>query len=95
MPVNLGSGQYSFICSGLNYGTRVGPTIQVPGRIRGGRPVLALTQDQVNSITAQVHAYVADGLARLVPQTGALAADIRKGDLAAARNAWLTAHLTW
>lgn len=95
MPVNLGSGQYSFSCSGLNYGTRIGPVIQVPGRIRGGSPVLALTQDQVNSITAQAHAYVADGLARLVPQTGVLAADIRKGDLAAARSAWQTAHLTW
>jgi iron uptake system component EfeO len=94
MPVDLGSGQYSFSCSGLNYGTRVGPVIQVPGRIRGGSPVLALTQDQVNSITAQAHAYVADGLARLVPQTGALVADIRNGDLAA-KSAWLTANLTW
>ena len=95
MPVNLGSGQYSFSCSGRNYGTRIGPVVQVPGRIPGGRPVPALTEDQLNSITAQAHAYVAGGLARLVPQTGALAADIREGDLAAARNAWLTAHLTW
>ena len=78
MPVNLGSGQYSFSCSGLNYGARIGPVVQFPGRILGGRPVLALTQDQVNSITAQAHAYVADGLAGLVPQTGVLAADIRK-----------------
>jgi iron uptake system component EfeO len=95
MPVNLGSGQYSFSCSGLNSGTRMGPVIRVPGRIQGGNSVLGLTPDQVNSITVQAHAYVADGLARLVPQTGALAADIRKGDLAAARSAWLTAHLTW
>ena len=78
MPANLGSGQYSFSCSGLNYGARIGPVVQFPGRILGGRPVLALTQDQVNSITAQAHAYVADGLAGLVPQTGVLAADIRK-----------------
>jgi iron uptake system component EfeO len=95
MPVNLGSGQYSFSCSGRNYGTRIGPVIRVPGPIQGGHPVPALTEDQLNSITARAHAYVADGLARLAPQTGALAADIRKGDLAAARDAWLTAHLTW
>lgn len=95
MPVDLGSGQYSFSCSGLDYSTRIGPIIQVPGRIRGGSAILALTPDQVNSITAQAHAYVADGLARLIPQTGALAADIRRGDLEAARSAWQTANLTW
>jgi iron uptake system component EfeO len=81
MPVSLGSGQYSFSCSGRNYGARIGPVIHVPGRIEGGHPVPALTEDQLNSITAQAHAYVADGLATLVPQPGALAADIRKGDL--------------
>jgi iron uptake system component EfeO len=95
MPVNLGSGQYSFSCSGLNYGTRTGPVIQIPGRIRGGGAVSALTQDQVNSITAQAHAYVASGLAGLLPQVTALSADISTGNLAAARTMWLTAHLTW
>ena len=95
MPVNLGSGQYSFSCSGLNYGTRMGPVIQVPGRIRGGSPVPALTQDQVNLITARAHAYVASGLASLLPQVTALSADISTGNLAAARSLWLTAHLTW
>ena len=34
MPVDLGSGQYSFSCSGLNYGTRMGPIIQVLGGSR-------------------------------------------------------------
>ena len=53
MPVNLGSGQYSFSCSGRNYGTRIGPVIHVPGRIQGGHPVPALTEDQLNSITAR------------------------------------------
>ena len=95
MPVNVGSGQYSFICSGTNYGTLTGPVIQVPGRVSGGVAVLPLTADQVNSITAQAHAYVANGLAALVPQTDVLAADIRDGNLSAARTAWLTAHLSW
>ena len=95
MPVNVGSGQYSFICSGTNYGTRTGPVIQVPGRVSGGTAILPLTVDQLNSVTQQAHAYVANGLATLVPQTAALAADIRDGNLSAARIAWLTAHLTW
>ena len=49
----------------------------------------------MNSITARAHAYVASGLASLLPQVTALSADIRTGDLAAARSLWLTAHLTW
>ena len=51
MPVNVGSGQYSFSCSGTNYGTLTGPVIQVPGRVSGGVAVLPLTLDQLNSIT--------------------------------------------
>lgn len=95
IPVNLGSGQYSFTCSGINYGARTGPVIQVQGRIQGGSGVPALSQDQVNSITAQAHAYVASGLARLLPQAAALSADLSAGNLPAARADWLTAHLTW
>jgi len=95
MPVNVASGQYSFTCSGLDYGTRIGPVIDVLGRVSGGTAILPLTSDQVNLITQEARAYVARGLATLVPQTAALAADIRDGNLPAARTAWLTAHLTW
>jgi iron uptake system EfeUOB component EfeO/EfeM len=95
MPVNLGSGQYSISCSSVNYGTRIGPVIQVPGRIRGGSPVLGLTPAQLNSITGQADAYVSNGLATLLPQVTALSADISTGNLVAARTLWLTAHITW
>lgn len=95
MAVNVGSGQYSFTCTGLDYGIRMGPVIQVPGRASGGSATLPLTAVQVNSITMQAHAYVANGLAALMPQTATLAADIRGGNLSAARTTWLTAHLTW
>jgi iron uptake system component EfeO len=95
MPVDVGSGQYSFSCSGHNYGVRTVPVIQIPGRVRGGGAILPLTQDQLNSITSQADAYVASGLATLVPQVAALAADISAGRLPAARTAWLTAHLRW
>jgi iron uptake system component EfeO len=95
MPVNVGSGQYSFTCTGLDYGTRMGPVIDVPGRVSGGTAILPLTSDQLNLITQEASAYVARGLAALVPQTAALLADIRDGNLPAARIVWLTAHLTW
>jgi iron uptake system component EfeO len=95
MPVSVGSGQYSFSCSGTNYGDRAGPVIQIPGRASGGAAILPLTQVQVNSVTQEAHAYVADGLDTLVRQTGELAASIRDGNLQAARTAWLTGHRTW
>ena len=95
MPVDVGSGQYSFICTGLDYGSQTSPVIRIPGRVRGGTGVIPLTLAQVNAITGQARMYVARGLAALVPQTTALAADIQGGDLAAAKAAWLTAHLTW
>ena len=44
MPVNVGSGQYSFICSGTNYGIRTGPVFQIPGRVSGGAAILPLTR---------------------------------------------------
>ena len=95
MPVDVGSGQYSFSCSGTNYGARTGPVIQVQGQVRGGGAILPLTQAQLNTVTDQAHAYVASGLGTLVQQTGALSADIQAGNLASARTMWLTAHLTW
>jgi iron uptake system EfeUOB component EfeO/EfeM len=95
MPVDIGSGQYSFSCSGEYYGNRTSAVISVPGRVSGGTAVLPLTADQVNSITQQARAYVTRGLATLVPQTAAIVTDIRSGNLSAARTAWLTAHLTW
>jgi iron uptake system component EfeO len=95
MPVDIGSGQYSFSCSGFNYGIRIGPVIRIPGTVPGGSAILPLTQDQLGSITMQARAYVTSGLATLVRQVGALSADISAGNLTAARAAWLTAHLSW
>jgi iron uptake system component EfeO len=95
MPVDVGSGRYSFTCSGPDYGPVTGPVIQVPGLVSGGTAILPLTPGQVNLITQEAHAYVVSGLATLVPQTAALAADIRAGNLPAARIEWLIAHLSW
>ncbi len=81
MPVDVESGQYSFSCSGTNYGARTGPVIQVQGQVRGGGAILPLTQAQLNTVTDQAHAYVASGLGTLVQQTGALSADIQAGNL--------------
>jgi iron uptake system EfeUOB component EfeO/EfeM len=95
MPVDVGSGQYSFSCTGPNYGVQAGSVVQVPGRVSGGAAVLPVTAGQLNSITEQARSYVTSGLAALIPQVTGLAADIQGGNLPAARTAWLAAHLTW
>jgi iron uptake system EfeUOB component EfeO/EfeM len=43
----------------------------------------------------EYHVYVAAGLNTLLGQADALAADLRAGNLGAARSAWLPAHLTY
>ncbi len=60
---------------------------------RTGHP--ARDQQRPVGPASQYHDYVAAGLNTLVGQAGALAADVRGGNLGAARTAWLTAHLTY
>jgi iron uptake system component EfeO len=95
MPVDLGSGAYAFECDGNDYGTRVGPSVTVPGHVRGGFGVLPVTASQMITASTQEEAYVGSGLARLARQTVTLAAEIRSGNLAAARITWLAGHLAF
>jgi iron uptake system component EfeO len=98
MRVDVGSGAYAFQCSGVftsNYAPLVGRTIVVPGHVRGGAGILPVSYTQLQTVTAEARAYIASGLATVARQVSVLAADIRTGHLAAARGAWLTAHLQW
>jgi iron uptake system EfeUOB component EfeO/EfeM len=49
----------------------------------------------VSYLVASERTYIENGLAVLERRTSVLAADIKAGDLAAARSAWLTAHLSY
>jgi iron uptake system component EfeO len=95
MPVDVGSGSYAFECHGNNYGYRVSRAIRIPGHVRGGAGIMPVTAPSMNTVTAKSEAYVARGLAVVARLTRVLAAQIRAGDLAAARAAWLPAHLAW
>lgn len=95
MPVDVGSGGYAFACSGVGYGDRVGTTIEIPGHVRGTAAILPPDLNDTITTMRQSSAYVASGLATLAGQAAVLAAQIRAGDLAAARAAWLPAHLTY
>jgi iron uptake system component EfeO len=95
MPVNVGSDAYAFDCDGSTYGNRTGPTIRVPGHVRGGVAILPLSQTAMSTATTEEEAYVSGGLATVARQTAVLAAEIKAGDLSAARITWLSAHMAW
>jgi iron uptake system component EfeO len=95
MPVDVGSGSYAFACDGSIYGDSTGPTIRVPGHVRGGVGILPVSVNAMLTVTNQAQDYIIDGLANVARQTAVLAAEIRAGNLAGARVTWLSAHMAW
>jgi iron uptake system component EfeO len=95
MPVDVGSGVYAFDCDGSIYGNRSGPIVRVPGHVRGGIGILPASQSAMDTATNEEDAYLLSGLAAVVRLTATLAAEIRTGNLAAARVTWLSAHMAW
>jgi iron uptake system component EfeO len=95
MQVDIGSGAYAFDCSGVNYAELIGHTIVIPGRVRGGVGIPPVTYSEMITATEESRAYITHGLAAVAQQAAVLAADVKNGDLAAARTVWLTAHLMW
>ncbi|MGD0065456.1 MAG: EfeM/EfeO family lipoprotein [Streptosporangiaceae bacterium] len=95
MRLDVGSGSYAFRCLFDDYDPMTGPTVVVAGHTSGTPAILPVTSNDLIAPGNQYHAYVTAGLDTLSGQTAALAADVRGGNLGAARNAWLTAHLTY
>jgi iron uptake system component EfeO len=95
MYVDVGSGTYAFRCILDDTDPMTGPVIRVGGHVRGGTAILPVTNNDLIEPAKEYHAYVTTGLTELAAQTRALAADVQAGNLAAARAAWLPAHLTY
>jgi iron uptake system component EfeO len=95
MSLDVGSGSYAFRCLFDDYDPMTGPTVVVGGHTRGTPAILPITSNDLLAPASEYHAYVTTGLNTLVTQASALAADVRGGNLGAARSAWLTAHLTY
>ncbi len=95
MRVDLGSGSYAFRCLIEDAAAIAGPTRRIGGHSAGERAIVPVTSNDLLGPAREYHAYVTAGLRVLVAQTAALTADIRRGGLAAARSAWLPAHLTY
>jgi iron uptake system component EfeO len=95
LSLNVGSGTYAFQCLLEDTDAEVGPHVTVPGHARGAPGVVPVTNQDLVPASLEYHAYVTTGLVTLVSQVKALDAAVRSGNLAAARSAWLPAHLTY
>jgi iron uptake system EfeUOB component EfeO/EfeM len=95
MSLDVGSGRYAFRCLFEDTDPVTGPTVTVPGHVKGFAATVPVTFNDLVTPSKQYHDYVTAGLKTLVGQTGKLARDVQRGDLAAARRDWLPAHLLY
>jgi iron uptake system component EfeO len=95
MRLDLGSGPYAFRCLFQDYDPISGPTTVVGGHAGGTAAIVPITSNDLLGPAKEYHAYVTAGLIALRSQADGLAADVRAGNLGAARSAWLPAHLTY
>jgi iron uptake system component EfeO len=95
MRLRVGSGTYAFQCVLEDTDPVLGPSVKVPGHVRGAPGVVPVTSNDMIVPSKEYHAYVTTGLVTLVKQTKALNAAIQAGQLAQAKQAWLPAHLTY
>src|SRR5580692_5042308 len=95
MSLDVGSGRYAFRCFFEDTDPMTGPTVTVPGHVKGFTATVPVTNNELVGPAKQYQAYAAAGLKTLVGQTETLARDVQQGNLAAARRDWLRAHLTY
>jgi iron uptake system component EfeO len=95
MRVDLGSGRYAFRCLLGDTDPITGPAVRIGGHRPGSAAILPVTSSDLLGPAREYHAYVTSGLNALAGQADLLAALVREGKLAAARTAWLPAHLTY
>ena len=95
MRVNVGSGSYAFRCMIEDTDAITGPTEKVPGHTAGAAAILPVTNNNLLAPANEYHKYVTGGLVTLVSQVSTLNKAIQRGNLSAARSAWLPGHLTY
>ena len=95
MRLDVGSGSYAFRCLIEDTDAITGPTEKVPGHTSGATAILPVTDNDLYTPANEYHKYVTTGLVTLVSQVAALNKAIASGNLAAAKAAWLPAHLTY
>lgn len=93
--VRLAAGSYDFQCLPQDNSAVKGPVVRVTGSGGGSPAVAPVTQQDLIPPTLLYQKWVAAQLPGLVRDTATLQAAVDRGDLAAARTAWLPAHLDY
>jgi high-affinity iron transporter len=94
MTATLGGGTYTFQCHLSGQAV----TSSAPVQVTGQGQTTAVTPVTVRELTGPNQAYQAYAASQLATLAGAakrIQADLRRGDLAAARTDWLAAQLAW
>ncbi|MFE4513974.1 iron uptake transporter permease EfeU [Kitasatospora sp. NPDC056783] len=94
LTATIGSGDYAWRCVPTGGKSVTSAAVHVSGgtEVKAVKPV---AEEDLKAPLDSYKAYVEQGLATLVTESGKLQADVRSGDLATARTDWLTAHLQY
>jgi iron uptake system component EfeO len=95
MSLDVGSGKYAFLCEVEDFDPVTGPTVTVGGHSAGTPAVLPITYNDLYALAKEYAKHTEAGLQVLAKQTTRLAADVRAGNLTAAKRDWLTDHLQY
>jgi iron uptake system component EfeO len=95
LQVTVGGGPYAFKCLPDDADAMTGPTVTVPGRAKAGPATAAVSEQDVIPPTIAYQKWIGGRIATLATDVRTLRGDLHRGDLAAARRDWLTAHLVY
>jgi iron uptake system component EfeO len=98
LPVVLGDGAYRFVCIPAESDPVFGPTVTISGAgtVVGATPAIQLvTRADLLPAAQQYQAWITSRLPVLGADVLALDSAVASGNLAAARDAWLTGHLEY
>ncbi|MFI2607477.1 iron uptake transporter permease EfeU [Kitasatospora sp. NPDC018619] len=94
LTATVGSGDYAWRCVPTGGRAVTSATVHVSGGAEA-KAVKPVAEDDLKAPLDSYRQYVEQGLAELVAQTRTLQADVRSGNLAAAKADWLPAHLRY
>ncbi|MFF7288515.1 EfeM/EfeO family lipoprotein [Streptomyces griseorubiginosus] len=97
LQVTLGDGSYAFTCLPDDADAVTGPTVRITGggKVRSGPAAVPVTQQELIPPTLAYQKWIGARTVELARRTDVLRAAVDRGDLAAARAAWLPAHLVY
>lgn len=96
LRVTLGDGTYAFKCLPDDADAVTGPTVRITGaKTRSGPAAVPVTQQDLIPPTLAYQKWIQARTVELERRTDVLRDAVDRGDLAAARAAWLPAHLVY